>query len=150
MRDLVGRCALVVLSMIGLSVGCVVLAVSGTGAVVQLPEAAGSVDEGRDLFDAYCASCHGTQGDGNGPAAASMRRRPPNITGLAQANGGVFPAERVRRIVDGREIESHGNREMPVWGDAFKATKGGRGEGAVRDRIASIVRYLASIQSQKA
>ena len=58
--------------------------------------------------------------------------------------------ERVRRIIDGREVEAHGDREMPVWGDAFKALRGGRSEEDVRARIAAILDYLASIQKLRA
>ncbi|MGE3520892.1 MAG: cytochrome c, partial [Vicinamibacterales bacterium] len=106
--------------------------------------------EGQQLFYTYCASCHGTSGVGNGPAAAAMRRKPPDITGLALANDGLFPLERMRRIVDGRDVEAHGDRDMPVWGDAFRSMHGGRSEEAVRGRIASILEYLASIQRRNA
>lgn len=106
--------------------------------------------DGRALFTTYCASCHGTAGTGNGPAAGSMRRVPPDVTQLAAANGGAFPTERVRRIIDGRDVESHGERDMPVWGDAFKAVRGGLSEEAVRARIAAILEHLASIQRRQA
>jgi hypothetical protein len=79
-----------------------------------------------------------------------MRRSPPDLTGLALANGGLFPTERVGRIVDGRDVESHGDRDMPVWGDAFKAMSGGHSEEAVRARIKAIVDYLVSIQRRQA
>jgi mono/diheme cytochrome c family protein len=106
--------------------------------------------DGRELFRTYCASCHGAAGAGNGPVAASMRRTPPDITGIALANGGVFPTDRMRRIIDGRDIEAHGDRDMPVWGDAFKAVRGGRSEESVRERLASILQYLISIQRRLA
>jgi mono/diheme cytochrome c family protein len=102
--------------------------------------------EGRDLFDAHCASCHGRSGTGGGPAAAAMRRLPPDITGLTLANGGVFPVERLRRIVDGREVAAHGDRDMPVWGKTFKTSGSGMSEAAVRARIGAIIEYLKSIQ----
>jgi hypothetical protein len=72
------------------------------------------------------------------------------MKGVALANGGVFPAERVGRIVDGRDVESHGDRDMPVWGDAFKATGGGHSEQTVRSRIKAIVDYLVSVQERQA
>ena len=115
-----------------------------------LPQDAAPTHDGRELFNTYCASCHGATGAGNGPAAAAMRRRPPDITGLAMANAGVFPVERLRRIIDGREIEAHGDRDMPVWGDAFKALRGGHSEEAVRARIAAILKHLAAIQRRQA
>jgi hypothetical protein len=79
-----------------------------------------------------------------------MRRSPPDITGLALANGGVFPVERMTRIIDGREVESHGDREMPVWGDAFKSVRGGGSDEAVRSRIQAVLAYLQSIQKRRA
>jgi mono/diheme cytochrome c family protein len=105
---------------------------------------------GRTLFNTYCASCHGTSGTGTGPLAPAMRSQPPDITGMALANGGVFPAERMRRIIDGRDVEAHGNREMPVWGDAFKSIPGGHSEEAVRARLQAILEYLESIQRRQA
>ena len=123
------------------------------GEARELPQPAGTkadTTEGRLLFTTYCASCHGLGGIGQGPAAAAMRRPLPDITGLALANGGVFPLERTRRIIDGREIESHGNRDMPVWGDAFKAVPGGHSDATVRARINAIVEYLAAIQRRRA
>ena len=134
--------------------GCAIVACSAALAIDQAQartpaQDTAQLNEGRELFSSYCASCHGVTGVGNGPAAASMRRMPPDITGLALANGGLFPAERIGRIIDGRDVESHGDRDMPVWGDAFKAVRGGGSEEAVRARIASILKYLASIQRQR-
>jgi mono/diheme cytochrome c family protein len=132
--------------------GCAMVLCSAALGQAQAPAPAQNtvqLNEGRELFSTYCASCHGVTGVGNGPAAASMRRIPPDITGLALQNGGMFPAERIGRVIDGRDIESHGDREMPVWGDAFKALQGGHTEEVVRGRIASIVKYLASIQRQR-
>ncbi|MHB8383258.1 MAG: c-type cytochrome [Candidatus Binataceae bacterium] len=31
-------------------------------------------------YDAVCASCHGTDGAGNGPAAATLSSKPRNFT----------------------------------------------------------------------
>jgi hypothetical protein len=45
----------------------------------------------------------------------------------------------------GAEVASHGDREMPVWGDVFKL---GSSSDAVKVRIDAIVRYLAGIQER--
>lgn len=103
-------------------------------------------DSGRTLFRTHCASCHGADAQGVGPAAAAMRAVPPNLTNFATRNGGVFPSERLRQIIDGRGIPAHGDGEMPVWGNAFKRTRGGTSEDAVKARIEAIVDYLKSIQ----
>jgi mono/diheme cytochrome c family protein len=105
---------------------------------------------GAMLFRSYCASCHGADGRGAGPVANELRRLPPNLTTYAKRNGGVFPSERLRQIIDGRGVSSHGDREMPVWGNAFKRTGDGLSEGALRLRIEAIVDYLASMQERPA
>jgi hypothetical protein len=52
--------------------------------------------------------------------------------------------------VDGRDIASHGDREMPVWGDAFRTTRGGLSPEAVKARIDALVRYLEALQEKAA
>jgi mono/diheme cytochrome c family protein len=106
-------------------------------------------DPGSQLFRAHCATCHGTTARGNGPMADQLRRPTPDLTRYTARNGGVFPSERVRRIVDGRDVASHGDREMPVWGDVFKMTAGGD-PAVVKARIDAIVKYLEGIQLRSA
>ncbi len=102
--------------------------------------------EGARLFSDNCASCHGTTGTGNGPLADRFRQRPPDLTLYTSRNGGVFPSERVARIVDGRDVPSHRDREMPVWGNAFRSSAGGLSPEQVKARIAAIVAFLDAIQ----
>ena len=111
---------------------------------IQVPST-GARDIGAQLFRTHCASCHGVAGRGDGPLSVQMRRMPPDLTQFTRRNGGIFPSERVYRIVDGRDVASHGDREMPVWGDVFKLGVSG---SAVKDRIDAIVRYLAGIQER--
>jgi putative copper export protein/mono/diheme cytochrome c family protein len=40
---------------------------------------ASSVAEGRRLFAEHCAACHGPRGAGDGPAAATLQPRPPDL-----------------------------------------------------------------------
>ncbi|MBV8062909.1 MAG: c-type cytochrome, partial [Nevskia sp.] len=48
---------------------------------------AGDSAQGKKIFVAYCATCHGLDGRGNGPAAAAMLngygRRPRDLTDAA-------------------------------------------------------------------
>jgi mono/diheme cytochrome c family protein len=101
---------------------------------------------GRALYVEHCASCHGTAARGNGPAADSLRRPPTDLTGFSRSNGGVFPSEQLRQVIDGRGVGAHGSVEMPVWGYVFRATAGS--EPAARERIDAILRYLQSIQER--
>ncbi|HZM63036.1 MAG TPA: c-type cytochrome [Vicinamibacterales bacterium] len=106
-------------------------------------------DNGAELYRANCASCHGPSGHG-GAEARLGRHAPPDLTKYARRNGGVFPSERLTRIIDGRDIPSHLDREMPVWGTTFmRASKDGS-EATVKARIEALVRFLRSIQEQTA
>jgi len=107
-----------------------------------------SAAAGNTVYLLYCASCHGTGARGDGPVAGAMRVRPADLTRIAARNGGRFPDEAVMRAVDGRtEVPGHGDRTMPVWGDALGLVKGGNlSPATARDRIESVVRYLATIQ----
>jgi mono/diheme cytochrome c family protein len=106
--------------------------------------------DGAELFKTFCASCHGVEGTGNGPMAQVLLHVPPDLTLIARKNGGMFPTARVNRIIAGWDIESHGDREMPVWGDPFTLTRDGRFRDGAETRIAAIVRYLESIQGREA
>ena len=104
-------------------------------------------------FHLYCAGCHGETGIGDGPIIDTLEKRPADLTTLSQRNGGVFPRERVLRIVDGREeVKQHGSRDMPVWGEWFKLEAsdglgGAQGnEKQVRLRIEKMVDYLETLQ----
>jgi mono/diheme cytochrome c family protein len=50
---------------------------------------------GAEDFATYCAGCHGSTGEGNGPQAAALPTRPANLTTLSARNGGTFPMTRV-------------------------------------------------------
>jgi mono/diheme cytochrome c family protein len=110
----------------------------------------GAADRGRMLFNTHCAPCHGTSARGDGPVAAQLRARVPDLTTFTRVNGGVFPSERVYRIIDGRDVPSHGSRDMPVWGDVFRAARSAMGKADADARIAAVVRYLETIQERPA
>lgn len=101
------------------------------------------------LFQRFCASCHGRDGKGDGPVAPFFKLAPPDLTGLSRRSGGTFPAERVRRIIDGREVVSpHGARQMPVWGLELAMAAGDTAQGRqqAENSIALLVDYLKTIQ----
>jgi hypothetical protein len=69
---------------------------------------------GADLYRRYCASCHGPNGAGDGPASKWLEPRPVDLTRSALDLPGL--AERI----DGRrEVGAHGSSDMPVWGEVF-------------------------------
>ena len=107
-----------------------------------------SAASGKEMFVAYCASCHGTDAKGNGPAAAALNSKPADLTALAKNNGGKFPADRVMSILRGEAtVTAHGNRDMPVWGPVFwKMSQGHPAE--LQQRVANLTHYLESLQAK--
>jgi mono/diheme cytochrome c family protein len=106
---------------------------------------------GDQLYQRLCSSCHGVQARGDGSVAAVIAVRVPDLTRLAQREGGEFPTEDVRRIIDGRfERSAHGTREMPVWG--WQLLNGApRSDSRERARVDALidrlVEYLRSVQT---
>ena len=101
--------------------------------------------EGPDLFRAYCASCHGIDAKGTGPAAAASKVKVPDLTRLDSNNRGQFPAARVRKVIMGDDVvEAHGSREMPIWGPVFRQVERDVDYGNVR--LENLMKYLESIQ----
>jgi len=99
---------------------------------------------GAEMYKTWCASCHGAQGKGDGPAAAALKRTPADLTQLAKKNRGRFPTEIVRTYIDGsRVVAAHGSREMPVWGTFFLRLGD---EKTVTYRIVTLGSYVESIQ----
>ncbi len=47
------------------------------------PGGAGQASQAEQLFATICATCHGMDGTGNGPAAASLNPKPRNYTDAA-------------------------------------------------------------------
>jgi tetratricopeptide (TPR) repeat protein len=105
---------------------------------------------GEPYFRSYCASCHGIDARGDGPAAGSLRKPPADLTRIAARRGGHFPDGEIARFIDGRfELAVHGTREMPVWGEVF--TRGipeaDSAESISRGKVLVVVEYLKSIQA---
>jgi len=97
-----------------------------------------------------CASCHGDDGTGHGPQAASLRVPPTDLTRLTVRAGGTFPRDLVIDTITGtREIREHGTREMPVWGEHFGPSgQAAAGVAALyaRRRTEGLADYVATLQ----
>jgi mono/diheme cytochrome c family protein len=58
---------------------------------------------GRDLFEFYCASCHGRDGKGGGHTVPALKVPPPDLTTLTERNHGTFPSARVESVIKGEQ-----------------------------------------------
>ncbi len=111
------------------------------------PKAVSPAD-GKAMFMEYCASCHGADGKGNGPAAAALKKAPADLTRLAaHTNDGKFPAGHVSRFIEGDDtVQAHGTRDMPIWGYVFKSMS--PDQAVTAQRVSNLTDYVKSIQAK--
>ena len=117
-------------------------------AVKHTAAAATSPASGKEMFVSYCASCHGKDAKGDGPAANALKQAPADLTSLAKQNGGKYPAEKVTSVLRGQTtLMAHGDQDMPVWGPVFWKMSQGH-EEQVQMRIANLNQYIESLQEK--
>ncbi|MBR0764472.1 c-type cytochrome [Bradyrhizobium japonicum] len=129
----------------------IVLALTQISAAAQPVKRA---DIGKQAYEVQCAVCHGLDAKGNGLYVTSLKIAPPDLTLLSKTNGGVFPVERVVKVIDGRtEIAAHGSRDMPIWGKRWAAVAAEHyvdvpydQDAYVRAQALSIIDYLNRVQ----
>ena len=102
---------------------------------------------GSSTFRAYCTTCHGVGGHGNGPAAPALKVAPPDLTLISQRAGGKFPSAKVKAQITGDDvIAAHGSRDMPTWGPLFKAVD--TSDSVAELRLTNLIKYVESIQAK--
>lgn len=130
------------------------LLMAGAGLSSAADAADYAVLSGKQLYERFCASCHGVQGRGDGPVADSLRVEVPDLTRIAQRQGAALPRDRIARIIDGRHvIKAHGSRTMPVWGEDLSQAHAGdpdaeRSTGIIISRLADHVWLLQRPRDQ--
>lgn len=108
-----------------------------------------AASSGEELYRRFCASCHGVEGRGDGPVAASLRVEVPDLTRTASRARGLDPREQIARIIDGRHIVgAHGTRLMPVWGEDLARLEIGNpdAERSAQIIIGRLAEYVSSLQ----
>jgi mono/diheme cytochrome c family protein len=106
-------------------------------------------NSGAYLYRAFCASCHGDSGRGDGPVASLSEPRPADLTVLSERAGGVFPRARVMSALDGTsKLAGHDAPAMPNWSRVLRRTEGDD-ERVVRRRLEALVSHVESLQRHK-
>jgi len=119
-----------------------------TPAVKHVPITNTPSNSGKEMFNSYCAVCHGKDGKGGGPAASAMKTVPTDLTALAKNSGGKYPASHVAAVIRGQATTaSHGSQDMPVWGPLFSSISQGH-DAQVQQRISNLVAYIESLQAK--
>jgi mono/diheme cytochrome c family protein len=104
------------------------------------------VPSGQQIYQQFCAACHGLEAKGDGPAASRLKTPPPDLTTLAKRNMGKFPYDYVAGVLRfGPGPSVHGSSDMPTWGPIFQIIDKNN-ERAVQQRIKNLSAYLASLQ----
>jgi mono/diheme cytochrome c family protein len=106
---------------------------------------------GQIFFELACAVCHGFEGRGDGIFGRTDDVPAPDLTGLTLRNNGVFPAERIAHVIDGRETAPAHGGQMPAWGQLYaraleQTAPDTDYEQLVRQRIGELVEYIRTIQ----
>ena len=104
-----------------------------------------STYSGSADYQTFCGSCHGSSGKGDGVIAASLRKRPADLTQLTKKNDGVYPTDSVVKILN----EGHEKEGMPAWAAVFAKSQESEGPDAAKERIREIVTYLETLQEKR-
>ena len=114
-------------------------------AIPSRPPALPAPTAGAELYQGYCASCHGLDARGR-PAASSGQRAAPDLATLARQHDGRFPRDEVRALIvnGGTRGSVHASSAMPKWGPIFRAVAGDDGKAGMR--MESLLDYLQRLQ----
>jgi hypothetical protein len=111
---------------------------------------AGNID-GATLFQAYCASCHGRNGKGDGPAARAIRTPVPDLTQIAATHPGtdcwlhVLADLSTGHRSDREPKVSETDLDMPNWEPILRSMSS-VDPAMGRLRLINVSRHVASIQ----
>lgn len=135
---------LAVITLFGLAIGH---ANQGTKKIV-IPVDKTSPADAKQMYNGYCAPCHGVDGKGTGPVAGELKTAPTDLTVLARSNDGKFPELHVVSVLRfGNEIPAHGTAGMPVWGRVL-ANMDTVNSDLTDLRIINLTHYLESLQTK--
>jgi len=139
--------AVILMMISAIAVGQQALA-QGSTTVKHVPITNTPSNSGKEMFNSYCAVCHGKDGKGGGPAATAMKTPPTDLTALAQKSSGKYPAAHVAAVIHGQAATpSHGSQDMPVWGPLFSSISQGH-EAQVQQRVTNLVTYIEGLQAK--
>lgn len=105
---------------------------------------------GQLVYAKECSQCHGTSGEGGGPASLGLGVAPPDLSGLKQRNDGHFPREFVARFVMGLLEKDDPSSPMPDFasvGLRHVYPEGGADGEVLEADLENLLDYLESIQN---
>lgn len=108
-----------------------------------------AVSRGQVVYEKECAQCHGSAGEGGGPASLGLGVVPPDLVGLSAGNGGDFPRAFVRQYVLGLTEENDLAGPMPDFARVCLRhvyPEGGADGEVLETDFEGLLDYLEAIQ----
>jgi mono/diheme cytochrome c family protein len=100
-------------------------------------------NDGAEMYQSYCAVCHGKTGKGDGPAVPALKTKPTDLTQIAKQHGGEISAKDFEDKVTGKNMSpAHGAEDMPMWGPVFKTL------GNDTLRLYNVRKYVETLQTK--
>jgi mono/diheme cytochrome c family protein len=97
---------------------------------------------GADLYQEYCATCHGPAGRGNGPAARLLTKPVADLTLISVRDNGFEPVH-VTRHIEGAYVVN----PMPHWHSVLRATYDS--DALERLAVRNLTVYVEGLQAQR-
>jgi len=94
------------------------LALVATVGVALVSASAGGSLRGQKKYQSYCASCHGSDGKGNGTAASGLNPPPANLANCAKMK--MRTDEFIYEVIAKGGSAEGLSSAMPEWSAAFK------------------------------
>jgi mono/diheme cytochrome c family protein len=138
----------VLVPILALSLILGVAAAQNPPEIKKVPVTQTSPTSGKEMFTTYCAVCHGKDGKGGGPAAAALKKAPADLTTLSARNNGNFPAVKVSRYIQGLDqVDAHGSRDMPMWGEMFRSLDKNNA-AMLQMRVSNLTDFVKTLQAK--
>jgi len=93
---------------------------------------AGDPEQGKKLYELYCATCHGQSGKGDGAAAAALNPKPRDHTDKAYMS--TLSDDDMLKVVKNGGASIGKSPIMPPWGATLKD-----------DQIKDVIAYIRTL-----
>ena len=107
---------------------------------------------GEQMYATLCASCHGVEGRGDGPAAQVLPQPVPDLTHMPRDHEGLINHGRIEKIIAGKDRKvRHDVVDMPKWERQFKYVRTGWNDREryvfARKKIHALANHVESLQA---
>ncbi len=86
-------------------------------AILALARVPARADSAQDNYTAFCAKCHGSEGHGDGPSAASLATKPQDYTDCAAMQ--KISDDTMFKVIKGGGAAVGLPGDMPSWSDGL-------------------------------